>query len=462
MKSEVIRESVTDAHLPQLRELMDASAMRGHFEWALVRAACLAATQEITDCRIVYVRYRPGNSCTVSYLLAVADAQTGVNQLCRISLLACRPGESRAAMVSALSHSADAINPGAGLIHLPDLEAVAWVFPNDRKLMGLAALTDSEHLRNRLLPEVIRGSFGEEWRITDVTSEVVSFVAERACTMRVKVALSDSSTGRKDTRILYGKTYRADEGDKAWQCQQRLWRSEAVSRGQLLMPQPLLYQPEIKTLWQGGLEGKALIEYEDRPEHLYSLLGQAGATVAALHRTRLPGLHRITIADVVASLTNAEELLSQARPSCCDRLHSLAGRLISSAESIGNGQSATLHGDLHLKNFLATGDGVALIDLDNLAEGDPSQDVGSFVAALHYRGLIRDVPFRATEQTARQFVMAWRAGVGDEMPDAALNWHIAAALIYERAYRCVIRLVAERLSIIDDIISLAELFASRI
>lgn len=106
--------------------------------------------------------------------------------------------------------------------------------------------------------------------------------------------------------------------------------------------------------------------------------------------------------------------------------------------------------------------GIALIDLDNLCLGDPLQDVGSFIAGIHYRGLIAGAPFGLTRLIADEFTQSYRKAVEWEWSAAALNWHIAAALIYERAARCVTRLKRGRLSLIDELISMAGQYCERL
>jgi aminoglycoside phosphotransferase (APT) family kinase protein len=165
---------------------------------------------------------------------------------------------------------------------------------------------------------------------------------------------------------------------------------------------------------------------------------------------------------VVLKLEAAVNLLSQFRPSAGEKLSSLFDLLAASAGRIGARPVAMLHGDLHMKNFLVAGDRVALIDLDNLCRGDPLQDAGSFVAALYYQGLLEGRPSHLIERTAQQFIESYRMNAGVGIAEPALDWYTAAALIYERAYRCVTRLKAIRLEILDDIIELASRFSTRI
>jgi Ser/Thr protein kinase RdoA (MazF antagonist) len=116
-----------------------------------------------------------------------------------------------------------------------------------------------------------------------------------------------------------------------------------------------------------------------------------------------------------------------------------------------------IHGDLHLKNIFVTDSKVALIDLDGLQNGDPLQDLGSFLASIYCRALIHNEVSSAPAITA-----AILRGYADCVPwavdPATLAWHTAAALIYEQALRCVTRLKARRQAVLSDIIELAASF----
>jgi len=104
-----------------------------------------------------------------------------------------------------------------------------------------------------------------------------------------------------------------------------------------------------------------------------------------------------------------------------------------------------LHGDLHFKNFLADNfladaRRLALIDLDTMRPGLPWCDLGSLAASLIAEGLSRGRPGAAIQRTVAVLCDAYRARVEWTIGDEELAWFIDAALLYERAARCVTRL----------------------
>lgn len=443
-----IQEILVDAALPQIGDLLDARRMYDLF------ARELGVGNHRADCQIASAKLRPGRNCLVCYRLRLTEPETGAIWEQLLSLLAFRKGESAERFATAQTQAIAPSTIGKGLFYLPELEAVVWVFPNDRKLTSLPAVTDAERLKLEILPEVVETAWGVRWAIRAVTSEVAQYAPERSCTLRATLALTDSKTGETTTQVIFGKTYCVGEGETAWRKMQGLWQSEVRKQGRLLIPQPLVYQPEINTVWQQGLAGTSLDECIVGVDRSPALLEKAGAAVAALHRTRLPDLPNQSD-DVFSKLKMAENTLARAVPSCGQTLHSLVGRLRASFNLIGQRPLATLHGDLHLKNFFVAGGKIALIDLDNLYPGDPLRDVGSFLASFMYRGVLEGVPAALTERLASRFVDAYRANVEWPVSANALNWHTAAALVYERAYRHVLRLKEDPAAVNNRLLDVA-------
>jgi aminoglycoside phosphotransferase (APT) family kinase protein len=122
--------------------------------------------------------------------------------------------------------------------------------------------------------------------------------------------------------------------------------------------------------------------------------------------------------------------------------------------------SATLHGDLHLQNFLVdesapAGQRVALIDLDNLSTGSPWRDLGSFCAGLYYRGLVEGVPQVLIQHAIDTFCAAYAQVAPWPLEPQAIGWYTATALLNERAFRTISRMKQGRFDLLDDLIRLA-------
>lgn len=450
------QQQITDPALPHLGTTLDAALMRGVFADELFASEELRQHHQVRDCEIIQARYKPGKNCLVSYRLMIRGELT--DQTCEQILCAriYETGGSRPRFIKAQSQSLVTPRFGDPIFHIPGLEMVVWNFPNDRKLTGLPKITNTDCLKNEILPPVIAAAYGAGWEIAALTNEIVHYVAEHTCTVRVTLELRHATTSETRSVVLYGKTYYNDEGAETYARMRQLWQSEA----RLGMAQPLAYQAEIKTLWQAGLHGASLYEQEGDGQRFLALLKRAAVAVAALHQSPVSSSRRIGIADLFARFGEVERMVALSRPESLSKLRVLIDCLKRQSPQLSERPTATLHGDLHLKNFFVNDQEVALIDLDNVCLGDPLQELGSFVASLYYRELSQEGPIQQgsiqlAQQKADAFICAYAEGVEWEVSDSILRWHTAAALIAERAYRCITRLKTGGLTILDDIIALA-------
>jgi Ser/Thr protein kinase RdoA (MazF antagonist) len=113
----------------------------------------------------------------------------------------------------------------------------------------------------------------------------------------------------------------------------------------------------------------------------------------------------------------------------------LAAELV--AEARPGAAAVCVHGDVHLKNGLLDGRRVGLIDLDQAGSGAAAADVGSILAGLRYRQLVTDE--RARGEKLRSALLEGYATLRELPGEDVLRWHVAAALLAERALRAVNR-----------------------
>lgn len=455
------QQQFTDPALPHLGVALDVDLMRGVLAEQLFPTETLKARYQIAGCQIIQARYKPGKNCLISYRLDINDQ--AVNQ--RHEQILCarvyESGGSVSRFAKAQSQPQTGAQFGAPIVHLPELDMLAWMFPNDRKLAGLPKLADADCLKLEVLPPVISANFGSEWRIESLSNQIIHYVAEHTCTVKVIVELHSPTTAETRTVVLFGKTYYNQEGAETFTRMRQLSESEACQGERLKLAQPLAYQPEIQTLWQMGLPGASLYEHEADGEQFFALLESAAGSLAALHQTPVSCSRSFGVADLLAKFDEIERMVALLKPELSSDLRSLLVRLRNQARQIGARPIATLHGDLHLKNFFVTGEQIALIDLDNVCAGDPLLELGSFIASLFYRQLAQQKPTENSRAMADIFIRAYSSASSQPINRSILDWHIAAALIAERAYRCVTRLKSDRPSLLEEVIVLADKICAR-
>src|SRR5439155_497211 len=258
-------------------------------------------------------KYKPDSKCTVCYRLAIdplpPDSQGELILYGRIYAAGGASSRFRR------SQSACVERPrfGRPLLHLPELDMVVWVFPNDRKLTGLSLIADERRLKDELLGEVLGKALGREWQLVDMTHDIVHYVPEHTCTVRLQLQVQQVPIGDRRSLTLYGKTYYDDEGAETYRIMRELWALESGSHTQSRMAQPVMYDSGHRLLWQAGLAGATLRDQDLSGSHFCTLMREAAVTVAWLHRSRVSCSRLFSFDDWLVKLEEMRPVLAQVR-----------------------------------------------------------------------------------------------------------------------------------------------------
>jgi len=383
---------IADAALPGLEAALDCERMR-----ARVAHAAGHAPQEVAGCAIERVKYRPGRSALVLYRLSLEE-------------------NLPEALVYATVYPA-----GIAL----------RAFPDDRKLPGLRLLADPARLRAELL-------------LGKCTLARVSYFPEHAYTARVTV---NRGGGREWT--LYAKTQSTARGEHTFATMKQLERIGGRCAEDPRFARPVLYDPASATLFQEAVAGTTAESLAVQRLFSSTLAARVGAGVAALHAVGLDGLDGVDANTCLARLREVIRVLGPVLPRSAARAHAVMAQLEKQAPAAA--APATLHGDLHLNNVLVDEDRIALVDLDDLCRGPAELELGSFVAALLYRAALHGRRGMHQEDI-EHFLAGYAEHASRPVRVDQVGWYAAAALIHERAWRCLTSLKPGRLALIDELI----------
>ncbi len=445
-----------DKVLPHLHIALEPSAMKEVFSGILLSNNSVDTKRySLESCEIERVKYKPGLNCMIYYKIHLRNKITRQQESQLVCARFYPQGDSASRYEKAKKEVL--VKPGIGepISHSPELEMVLWAFPNDRKLQHVTKLMDDTFLLEELLPPVIAAHLGQEWKIAELKHEFVHYAPEHTCTVRVHLQLRNTQ-GKAQTLTLYGKTYYNNDGAETYRLMQLLWNGHARKQGLLNTAKPLSFHPEYNMLWQQGLSRKPLISLNLKSPEFTKSLKQVARTVATLHETPLGCNHKMTQGNLEKKLGDVTTLVSQVKPEVAQELSELTNDLLEQAKQLGKQPRATLHGDLHLQNFLIDNGTISLIDLDNLCQGSPWQDMGSFIAGLYYRGLVEAVPTSTIDALSKTFCEAYALSSSWKLDEDAIRWYTATALISERAFRSITRLKPGRLDILGDLLQRAK------
>jgi Ser/Thr protein kinase RdoA (MazF antagonist) len=424
-----------DLVLPQRDRLLDADEMRER----LADRLGASGPMMIDGCALIRAKYRIGESLRVVYRLDLDGTQR------LVAARAFAKGRSAAAYEKAGAVSEHAVPAGrAGrvgglrtVVHDRDLDAVWWVFPRDRKLVGLDDVV-------RPTADV-RAALGlPPW----VGREVAEYAPERSATFR---ALDSAGAV-----ISYVKAYAPGTADVVALAGRYNGVAAALERGRYARsPRGIGIAADRHLL---ALEAMPGAHWNARADgDLLATMRRIGQAIAAVHAIPTPGgsswidsLRRFPRLAAPRVLRSAD-LVATARPDVGALITSIAREL---CQTPPVDPDVVLHGDCHPKNALVDGISIALVDLDQAGIGAAAADIGSLLARLRH-----DCLQAGDERSFRGQASAFLDGYGSVCPlpsEESIRWHTAAALVAERAMRAVNRVQPEALRCLDALVVAAE------
>jgi thiamine kinase-like enzyme len=375
----------------------------------------------------VKAKHRHKSFCAVCYRLDITD-QAGKwlgEQI--FYLRARREGHSLAEFQQAQTRPLRPPRFGRAVEHLPELDATLWAFPNDPQLPHLPLVIDPECVVHYLPPS---------HAAVPTQVEIVHYYPEVRCTTRY--TLPGGAAERPQTNILYGKTFKNEIGELIYQRMEQMWRWSQTVPDAFLVTRPLAYNAEVHTIWQPNQPGSPLHDVITARNYR-PLLEQLARGLARLHETQLAQLETITLDDHLAAIRDKSEKLSYAFPQYAADLQALVASLEESARQLPPPPQTLIHGEFHIHQLFVHEGRIILFDFDEMALGDPVQDVANFIADLQIgytpssltrKGWTRDFLERVSDVFGRAYARHARWPV----PAARLRWHLQVQFL-TRAYR---------------------------
>ncbi len=443
----MLSELPRDPLLPHLARLFDTTFIAD-------RLRTLLAREQVVDCSIERVKYRPRRACVVAYKLGVRTV-AGAQAVRRFAICMYGPEDARERYAKARS-----LQPVGAQHSLPpvallgDLHALAWPFPHDRKLPALPQLADDARIVTEHLPGLVRARWGDRAVVREYSHQVVSYFPEHTCTVSESMTVVPVSGSAPHPWTVFGKIRYDDAGADTFSNMQALWDSAGHQQGTVAYARALGYDAARRLLWQEAVAGSTLESLLDGAGP--QLLERVGRAVAALHATPLASARVLRGADLIANLQRAQRTLELGladAPELVRTCAGLAGELQRAWQNVDCSANATLHGDLHGNNILVAPAQVALIDLDRAMRGPALAELGGFLAGLICRACVQR---REIDNRRLAIVIdAYRRSVPWAVDNEQLAWHTAAALVHERAYRCVTSLKPGRIQALPRLLDVA-------
>lgn len=375
-----------DPALPGLPVLLDPAALAARLRPELGPVSLGRAVA--TD-----VRYKPGTSCLVAYLLEL-DGRP-------------RHGYAKAYGPAAPVKLAKRRTQRRERIVLDDLAVVVQLFPDDHRLGALRRLVEPSAARRlgaRLAPD--RPCLGE----AELTT--VRYKPERRYVARLRARGGEGAALRLYAGGGFGPARAAAAAFRP--------------AGELAVPGLLGSCGRDRALLLDWLPGRPLADMLAGAGLDPAAAARVGTALALLHEQRPAGITAPAPLAGAAAVEAAAGALAALLPSLADRADSLGRRLQAGLARLPSARTP-VHGDFSADQVLLAADTTAILDLDRAGLGDPAADLGSFVASLE-RDVLRGALERSrADAFAGELVDAYRRRSDCAAP--SLELHAAAALL---------------------------------
>jgi aminoglycoside phosphotransferase (APT) family kinase protein len=378
------------------------------------------------ECRILDVKYEPGDYCTVLYQLGERMLIGSINW--------AMPDED----VPETSHWIEPLG-----MHV-------YLFKNDPALPGLEVARDPRALAGALndaLPECRGGA----QRVVQCRSTVLRYRPGRRCTLKIDMWLRDAQSGARRRQTLFGKLYHtAAKATPAYQEMQLLADSVPARAGRVMLARPAAYLPELLMVLQepvggtpldlliGPMQGAATAGDRRGSDGIV----RAAPALAAIHTAGLTAGRERPIAAELKRFGKRAGRIAAVNPALGEQLSELAEALQATSHNLAGwgAEVSLIHGDCKPNQFLIGADGVAILDFDHCGMSDPANDVGTFLATLRQLGVRQSLKARGSaaalarmgwlQDVEQRFLEAYCAA--SERPadfELRAGWYEAAALM---------------------------------
>lgn len=398
-----------DPALPQRDLLLDEAVMKEYLSRLLARNGDCG----IEECERLRTKYRIGTSLRVLYEVAGT---------CRSYRIAARAFPRTKRVKNRFTSRVE--------IHAPELNTTFWIFPHDRKIKQLSVLS--------AIPEELREIAGQIW----TTGRIIGHAPEKSVTAQC--------VAENNQVLAYAKIYAGDEGRNFFNTYDHL---ASESQKDLHVPRALGYSEKHHLLMLEAVAGVSLSTLA--PAQRGDAFFQLGRALRVLHATAPPASVPQSARFTPEALAHTAATIGQARPDVAAEVQRLHDKLIAQHAMYSAGEHVFLHGDLHPKNILLDRERLWLLDFDQAARGVAAIDLGSVIAGLHCDACIGSLTWREVSSLTHAIL----AGYGSLTAFGTLEsirWHVAAALLHERALRAVTRIRTRVLDKLPQLLRIAE------
>lgn len=351
--------------------------------------------------RCTYLRYKPGTSCLAAFALELPRGNTTV-------YAKAYPADQNAKLAKAAVLSRQELSGLPGRVVIEDLGLILIPFPLDDELpllQRIAARDGRESLLRRLI--------GQRPGLADADLNLLSYKPERRFVARLDLR-------GKPCGVL--KIHAQAEFEPINRATKRLHSIQAICA-----PQTLGYSNRHRAVLLSWLAGESLTSLLSNPSQAVEALALVGATLAKLHGERVTKIPLRSRQEDSAEIDNLRNTFSFLTAELSDTRNRQVQQCSQAICDLSD-KLVTTHGDFHLKQSILQQNSAALIDLDSLALGNASYDVGNFLAHLDRELIVGNFTAEQHDLYCESFLRSYVEARGELTPSELRVYRVAGLL----------------------------------
>jgi hypothetical protein len=414
---------ISDSVFPDLATVFNPERMVAIAQEAL---APFGSAYGILAAKVMDVNYDPGNRCNLLFQFKVRKKSGGRTRRQMVTVRLLKTGEEAPdgpgpEEIRRFEQAHAGYLPGP-YVCVEEPRMVLSTFPYDPAMPWMVEGLDTTRMKHRLS----RLWVPERWKAAKVKVTLLGYTPHMRASMHYDVRRLHCETGERDKVELIGKTNAYKKTGKLFADSLALWETSGRS---FPMPRPVGYLSAPRLTLQERVAGRRLGSLVEAPGFRDRVVETAEA-LALLHSLRFPVNARRRARDEVKSLRRWGEVVGGIRSDLRSRVSPLLAQMVRDIESRTEARCA-IHADFHHTNVLVDGDRIHVIDFDEMAYGDPSVDVGRFLASLRIPTLRAFGNIHQLDDVREQFLEAYLEKIPGEV--SRIRLFEAASLVTSAA-----------------------------
>ncbi|MEK6677083.1 MAG: phosphotransferase [Planctomycetota bacterium] len=313
------------------------------------------------------------------------------------------------------------------VLELDGQSVEAYAFPQDRRLRGLRTFARRDRCAATWQKWSACGGNGLNLNPGSLQRLLVRYVPEQKWIVRLRGEWGSEDAGDVEIRRIAVRACRPSLCTMLTRRHSALESQRGGSTG-FRVPKVVGAEVEQGLLAVEWIRGETLLETLRR-ENPSDVMKEVAQRLATWHSTKVNGLPTLTPAHQLTRARHAAEDLAAAYPSQTGNLQLAVERLSTLLQGLDDSPRSTLHNDFHWNQLSIKKDRFVILDLDRMAEGDPTIDVATLASQLQMLGVREEYGVRPAkaEIWRSAWLEAWASVHGQPVDLLGLNLYSAIA-----------------------------------